>query len=150
MYIIDYKQPFNKRVNDKTSEDKFEKYCNDKNILFYKYGIDDHPFGKNLYKVKRVIRNTPDYIVIKDTAFFVEVKGCKDIVGIKLLDLESYDFWNKLMKVYYYIYSTTFNETRLISHPNLKKLVKGCKIKQYPDFTAYDQKKYYEIPFKEL
>lgn len=150
---MDHTQPFNKRVSDKTSEDKFEKYCSNKNILYYKYGIDDHPFGTNLHKVDRRIRNTPDYIidvVNEKSSFFVEVKGCKDIAGIKLLDLESYDFWNEIMKVYYYIYSVTFNETRVISHPNLKKLVKGCKIKQYHDFTAYDEKKYYEVPFGEI
>ena len=150
---MDHKQPFNKRVSDTTSEDKFEKYCKDKNILFYKYGIDNHPFGKNLAKIKREIRNTPDYIIQTNSnaaTYFVEVKGCKSEVGLKILDLKSYDFWNKLIKVYYYIYSVTFNETKLVSHPTLKKLVKGCKIKQYHDFTAYDDKKYYEIPFKEL
>ena len=151
--LMDHKQPFNKRASDNTSEEKFEEFCKDKNIIHFRYGTDQRNSGisgKDFIKIPKIIRNTPDYIVIKKTASFIEVKGCKDLLGMKILDLEYYDFWNELMKLYYYIYSTTFNDTRLISHPNLKKLVKGCKIKQYPDFTEYDQKKYYEIPFKEL
>ena len=72
------------------------------------------------------------------------------IQTMKILDLESYDFWNKKMKLYYCIYSVTFNEMRFISHVALKNLVKGCNIKQFHDFTPYDKKEYYEIPFKEL
>ena len=106
---MDHTQPFNKRITDTTSEDKFEQYCLGKDILYYKYGIDDHPFGSKLYKINRTIRNTPDYIVMKNNTIFMEVKGCKDSVGIKLKDIESYDFWNKLMDVYYFIYSTTYN-----------------------------------------
>ena len=122
----DHKQPFDKRISNNTSENNFEELCHYRDILFYKYGIDNHPFGKTLYKVNRKIRNTPDYIVVRD------------------------DFWNKLMELYYCIYSATFRETRFISHITLKNLVKRCNIKQFNDPTPDDKKEYYEIPFKEL
>tara|TARA_Y100000593_G_C4187734_1_gene275243 strand:+ start:258 stop:704 length:447 start_codon:yes stop_codon:yes gene_type:complete len=146
----DHKQPFDKRISNNTSENNFEELCHYRDILFYKYGIDNHPFGKALYKVNRKIRNTPDYIVVRDVAYFIEVKGCKNFVRMKLKDLESYDFWNKLMELYYCIYSATFRETRFISHTTLKNLVKRCNIKQFNDPTPDDKKEYYEIPFKEL
>ena len=150
---MDYKQPFHKRASDNTSEEKFEEYCKEKNVIHFRYGTDqrgsDIP-GRDFIKIHKIIRNTPDYIVIKDSAFFVEVKGCKDIARMKLSDLYSYDFWNNIMKVYYCIYSTTFNKMKFITHTKLKKLVKRCKISQYPDFTKYDKKEYYEIPFGDL
>ena len=71
----DHKQPFDKRISNNTSENNFEELCHYRDILFYKYGIDNHPFGKTLYKVNRKIRNTPDYIVVRDVAYFIEVKG---------------------------------------------------------------------------
>ena len=151
--LMDHKQPFNKRASDNTSEEKFEEFCKDKNIIHFRYGTDQRNSGisgKDFIKIPKIIRNTPDYIVIKKTASFIEVKGCKDFARMKLKDLESYDFWNKLMKLYYCIYSVTFNEMRFISHVALKNLVKGCNIKQFHDFTPYDKKEYYEIPFKEL
>ena len=149
----DKNQPFEQRMKVNIAETKFEEYCKKQNIQFYKYGIDNHSFGNLFYNVNKIFRNTPDYIILNPKtkqSYLVEVKGCKDNLGIKLTDLKSYDFWRSLSGLYYCIYSTTFNELRMISHETLKSVVEGCEVNQYPDFNKYDEKLYYEIPFKEL
>ena len=148
----DKDQPFEQRIKVNTAETKFEEYCASKNVKFYKYGIDNHPFGKLFYNVNKIIRNTPDYIILSKTnkSYLVEVKGCKRKLGIKLKDLESYDFWQKLSDIYFFIYSTTFNYYKVMSYGKLKNSLKGCNVKQYPDFNKYDSKLYYEKPFEEL
>jgi hypothetical protein len=51
----DKDQPFEQRIKVNTAETKFEEYCASKNVKFYKYGIDNHPFGKLFYNVNKLI-----------------------------------------------------------------------------------------------
>ena len=146
------KDPFDKRVSQETAQKQFEEYCDNLSIKYYKYGIDNHPFGSKLYKANRIVRNTPDYFILKGDPCFVEVKSCGEILRMKLLDFDSYDFWNKLMKVFYCIYSSELVAKLTVSHKKLKHLisVNNYEIEQYPDAHKYDKKEYYPIPVKDL
>ena len=148
--MANYKQPFKERVKDTTSEDKFEANCRENGLKFYKYGIDNHPFGKELHKVYRFVRNTPDYIVMGSFAYFVEVKGCRDIVKIKEQDLYHYKEWNNKMPLHFYFYSSTWNESKVISYNKLSGILPSCETGYYPDATKYDDKMYYKINWRDL
>ena len=138
-------QPFLERMECNTAEEKFEQYCEDRDIKYYKYGIDNHPFESNFWKVNRIVRNTPDYIVMNESPCFIEVKGCKDVIGIKEKDIESYEYWGKQMNLHYFFYSETYNEIKFLSHLKLMELIPMCKTDNYPDANKYDDKLYYKI-----
>ena len=152
-FNMDHTQPFKDRIKCNLAEDKFEEYAIGNNLTYFRYGTDQLNSGiegRDFIKIPKLIRNSPDYILIGHKASFIEVKGCKDSVGIKLKDLESYNFWNKIMDVYYFIYSTSYNHIVIVKHDKLKSILEFCEIKQYHDHTKYDDKKYYQIHFTEL
>ena len=69
-------QPFSERINGPDdAEDHFKEYCKKEEINFYDYGIKNHGFGDKFYRVERIIRNTPDYIIMSKKTCLVEVKG---------------------------------------------------------------------------
>ena len=145
--MANYKQPFKERSDDNTAEEYFEKYSIEKNIRFIRYGLDQRNSGisgKDFVKITRIIRNTPDYIVINNTAAFVEVKGCKENLKIKEKDIESYDVWNKHLTLFYFFYSVMKDTFKFVSHAELKKLLPLCEMGQYPDHTQWDNKMYYK------
>ena len=143
--MANYKEPFDSRIEDTTAEDYFEEFCTNMKIDFYHYGIKDHKFGNKFFKVKRIIRNTPDYIVMNNDACLVEVKGTWDIVKMKEKDINSYKVWNNKMKLYYFFYSTKHKEHKFISHNQLMMLLPLCDTDYYPDANEYDDKLYYKI-----
>ena len=140
-----YKEPFKDRMKCNRAEIEFEKWCELNNIKFYKYGIDNHPFGSDFFKVEKKIRSTPDYIAKNDRFCFVEVKGCKNNIKIKEKDIEAYKFWNNLMPLNYCFYSIIKNELKIISHSRLMELIPMCETGNYPDATIHDDKLYYKI-----
>ena len=136
--------PFDERKEggDKT-EDLFVEFCKNNKILCYRYENESCYDRKN-----RVVRNAPDFIVINKKLSFVEVKGGGSTIGIKRKDFKSYGEWNKTLKVFYYLYFYKHEDYKIISHDKLKDIVPDCEIQQYPDYTKYDDKKYYIIPYE--
>ena len=148
--MADHTQPFKERMKCNDAEKKFEQFCSERDIKFYKYGIDNHPFGAKFYKVKRLIRNTPDYIVLNDVASFIEVKGFKGKLKMKEKDVNSYKFWNSQIRLYYFFYSVTHNETKFVLHDDLMEVVPLCETGYYDDNHRFDNKMYYIIPWRKI
>ena len=148
--MADYTQPFAERIGCNTAEEKFEEFCLQEEVEYYKYGIDDHPFGSKFWKVNRFMRNTPDYIVMGNNASFVEVKGCKETLKMKERDINSYKFWNNYMALYYFFYSTTHSQMKIISHLGLMGKLPLCETGNYPDATKWDDKMYYVIKWENI
>ena len=139
-------QSFDERINaEDTAEDYFKDYCRKEEIKFYDYGIKDHEFGNKFYKVKRIIRNTPDYIVMSNDTCLVEVKGCWDNISFKEGDLNSYKVWNKYMRLYYFFYSVYHKEHRWIPHNDLMNVIPLCETGYHNDPNPFDDKMYYKI-----
>ena len=67
-------------------------------------------------KIPEKLRNTPDYMVIKDEAYLLEAKGCHDILRLKTDDMKSYNFWDNLVKLYVFVYSTMERSHKIISY----------------------------------
>ena len=104
--MVDYKQPFDVRKKNNTAELFFEKKCNENNIKFIRYGLDQLNSGipgGQFITIEKMIRYTPDYIMFAK---------------------------NPLM---YFFYSTTYDDHRFIKHDKFLNIAGGCEIKQYPD-----------------
>ena len=142
-------QSFEIRSKDNTSEEYFESYCKHRKYKIIRYGLDQRESnitGREMITIPRMIRNTPDYILINEKrSYFVEVKGCNKYLGLKLKDIESYKKWNKIMPLCYFFYSLHHNQHKVVEHKNLMDLTTISEIRQYPDHNEYDDKLYYSI-----
>ena len=144
-----HKEHFNIRKKNNTAEKFFEFYCARNNITCARYGMDQLNSGitgKEFITIDKMIRNSPDYIMISKGTYFVEVKGCKDSLGMKLSDIESYRKWNEIMPVLYFVYSATFNQYKIIEHENFVNIIGICETKRYPD----NNEEYYCVPWRLL
>ena len=144
-----HKEHFNIRKKNNTAEKFFEFYCARNNITYARYGMDQLNSGitgKEFITIDKMVRNSPDYIMISRGTYFVEVKGCKDSLGMKLSDIESYRKWNEIMPVLYFVYSATFNQYKMIEHENFVNIIGICETKRYPD----NNEEYYSVPWRLL
>ena len=111
-------------------------------------------------KIDSRVRNTPDYIVMpykemlplifKGKPFFLEAKGCKDILRLKIRDLNAYQYWDTSfdMRVRLFIYSTDEKAHTQIALEDLTFQVEG---NNYEKKVFEDSgQEYYEIPVKDL
>jgi len=156
---MDYTKPFSERRKVNIAEDFLVNlYKDDNNVLLIKYGLDllhvDMPMDK-FCKIPEVIRKTPDYIMVhndRSNAYFLEVKGCKIFLKLKLEDIEAYRSWhrtmNSSMDFIMFIYDTNTKTYLFITLSRLRYLIK-CK--EYSIKKFFDNKKeYYEIPYSDL
>ncbi len=140
-----HKEGFNARIKCNEAESKFEAFCKSNDIMFYKFGIDNHPFGNKFWKVNKLIRCTPDYIIMGNITCLVEVKGCVNNVKLKEKDFNAYKFWNKIMPVHYCFYSKARNEIKLTTHNDLLNVLPSCETMNLNDSHRYDNKLCYKI-----
>ena len=145
--MSDYKQPFNVRKKNNTAELLFENKCAENHIRFIRYGLDQLNSGipgNQFITIEKMVRYTPDYIMFAKNTCFIEVKGCKDELGMKLENIEYYGKWNKIMPLMYFFYSTTYNDYKFIKHDKFLNIAGGCEVKQYPD----NNREYYCVPWE--
>lgn len=126
--------------NNKIKKDK---------IFYMHYGLKKRvPKG---YKLSRFVRNTPDYIVVNEDAFLVEVKYFKGhYLWLKIKDVEQYKLWNQKMNLCYFFYSKEYKEHKIVEHKNLMELTATAETKQLPDPNYYDDKLCYSIYWKSI
>ena len=130
---------------------------------FYKHKNFVRSFGFNtdeeipihtFMKFPRVIRKMPDFMYVDQGKFyFSEVKGCHDILRLKIEDIKDYYWWHVNVKeatVMLFIYSTKLDKFIEISLEHVCDLIKKnkevYKFKKYPD----NNKKYVEIPIEDI
>ena len=140
-----HKEGFNDRIKCNEAESKFEDFCESNDIMFYKFGIDNHPFGNKFWKVNKLIRCTPDYIIMGNITCLVEVKGCVNDIKLKEKDFNAYKFWNKIMPVHYCFYFKARNEIKLTTHNDLLNVLPSCETMNLNDSHKYDDKLCYII-----
>ena len=107
--------------------------------------------GKVWKKVPRIIRNYPDFLIVSDNnQYYIECKGCKNAeVHFKILDLESYGYWNsKHIKVIMFVYDTTTNHFFMISYACLNKMIQEGNYKK--DIYQDSKEEYYKVPVKDI
>jgi hypothetical protein len=109
----------------------------DKNKLKYvRYGFDE----KNRriesaiwWNLPEVVRSSPDFIVSNDSTVFVEAKGYRGDLKIKVNDLIAYEHWNMIMPLWLYIRNFDTSEEQMIDFKNMKKKIYECETGQYQD-----------------
>ena len=156
---MDYLDPFEKRRKENIAEKiLIDKYKDDEDVLIIKYGLDllhvDMPM--NLFcKISNVIRKTPDYIMVSKKgsgAYFVEAKGCKMYLKLKLEDLVAYSTWHRTMSsemdLLIFVYDSNTRTDTFITLHRLKYLINKHKYKVKEFFD--NKKRYYEIPYADI
>ena len=134
------------------AEPKAEQFYKSKNIPIIRYGFDQYDPEKRIekkdfYKVPELIRAMPDNMIITSKAYFLEVKGCRDILKVKLVDMKGYDFWDKIMPIIVFVYSNSNKHCYRAVYPRLKELLYSMGTKGiYPD----NNKEYLAVEVKEL
>ena len=149
---MDHQADFQTRYSNPIAEPKSEEFYRDKGYTYFRYGVDtDDIIPKyDFIKLPEIIQKTPDYILITTKPYFVEVKGCKDILRLKVKDLECYKFWNGVpgMKLLFFIYSTKLNDFKQVLFHTMMGLVE----KNNYDVGIYkdNHKEYYKIPVEDI
>ena len=146
--IVGYKDDYKTRNKRLVAEEKCLHYLQENNIIHTRYGFDClfDIKSKDFMKIPKKLRNTPDYMVISDNAYLLEAKGCHDILRLKLDDMKSYNFWDNLIKLYVFIYSTMEKSHKIISYAKLSDIAILCTMSYYED----NGKAYYKIPWEKI
>ena len=127
---------------------KCVEYLNEKGIMHTRYGLDalfDIPKNEFL-KLPPHIARTPDYVAFVSKAIFIEAKGCHDILKLKEDDMKAYDWWQEIMPITMFVYSTTEQNHKLVAYRELREIALKGKTGRYPD----NNKLYYEIPWETI
>ena len=143
-----YKDDFKTRNNRFIAEPKCVEYLKEKGIMHTRYGFDalfDIP-RDDFLKIPAHIARTPDYVAFVKKAIFVEAKGCHNILKLKEDDMKAYDWWQEIMPITMFMYSTTQQTHKLMAYRELRELALKGKTGRYPD----NNKLYYEIPWDSI
>ena len=102
------------------------------------------------------LKKAPDFILFWEKEphrkmFFIEAKGCGDILRIKLEDIEAYDWWGNAFEgshLVMFIYSMSLELEKQISFKDFKKIIdkNNYQTKKFPD----NNKEYYPIPVEDI
>ena len=144
--MTNYTESFKKRNTINTAEDKCVEYLKNSSILYTRYGFDclhDVP-AKDFIKIPDKLRSMPDFIAFQSRPIFVEVKGCKDILRLKDSDTKCYKFWSQLLPLTLYVYSSTFDNYKIIPFRKVLELLPECETDRYHD----NNKLYYKIKWE--
>ena len=143
---MSFKDDYKTRNKRLVAEEMCVTYLKNNNITHTRYGFDClfDIKPKDFMKIPEKLRNTPDYMVIKDEAYLLEAKGCHNILRLKLDDMNSYNFWDNLIKLYVFIYSTMEKKHKIVPYNKLSDIAHTCSMSYYKD----NGKGYYKIPWE--
>ena len=148
-----HQQPFNERKSaSQTSEMYAMEYYKNRKIQIIRSGLDALDSGipsKNWMNIPKYIRNLPDFIIVGDKGnFFLECKGGKSHVHLKISELKSYGFWNDFIPVVVFVWSSAYGTIYRVKYSNLMDLIK----EQNYETGEYDdnKEKYHMIPMADL
>lgn len=147
---MNHKKSFDARSKPKLSEGICEKYLERKNIYYKRFGWDyniDKIPAHQFVKIPDYMRARPDFIIFTDKAYFLEVKGCKSYLGLKVCDMRAYAFWNMVMKLYFFIYSSLKKTMYKLSYDKMNHITKYCEVQIYKDDVP---KHYYKVKIETL
>ena len=154
--MVNHQAEFKERYSHSVAEPKSEEFYRGKGYTYFSYGVDSKDVipKMDFIVLPELIQKTPDYILItgplNPRAYFVEVKGCNDILRLKVKDLEIYKLWSGIggMRFLFFVYSTHFNEHKQVLFHKMMDLIRTNK---YPTDKYHDNnKEYYKIPVEDL
>ena len=128
-------------------EGRFERFCNTNSIWFQRFGIstkDGYKMGKELfYKIPKIVKGTPDYWMITDKFYFVEVKMADRPTGehvkIKEKDIKNYATWSNVGSLLFFVHNQRYGESFLVEYYYISELIKSNDYKQgmFPENGKY-------------
>jgi hypothetical protein len=145
---MNYKDDFKTRNKILLAEEKCIEYLNKNKIVYTRFGFDAlfDISWKKFNMIPPLLRNKPDYMVLHTKATLLEVKGCHDILRLKQLDMKSYDWWSNICSLNMFLFSTKFQEHKIIKYEKLNKIALTCETGIYPE----NKKVYYKIPWDDI
>ena len=144
--MANFKDKVNTRLSSRNiAEDKCEEYLNTVDGLHWsRFGFDETNNNipiKFFIKIPEIVRNVPDYICVKEKAFFIETKGFVETLKIKESDLKSYTYWNDILNLYFFAYDCEREVFHKLSYREILAELPTSEIARYPD----NNKLYYKI-----
>ncbi len=142
------------RINDpqaNVGEMKAEEYYKSRDFKVFRFGFDllqENIDVSAWCKIPVLIRKKPDYIIVKSNAYFIEAKGCVNVIRLKEEDINAYGWWQDKLKMslYFFFYSTSHKKHLIVSYNDVLKYLPLCEKGEFPD----NGKVYYKIYFEKL
>ena len=152
--MSDHLKTWGARINNPQSniaETKAEEYYNLRGFEIFRFGFDllqEDIDVSTWCKIPLLIRNKPDYIVVKRDAYFVEAKGCVNVIRLKEEDIDAYGWWknNFNMDLGFFFYSTSHKRHLCASYNQVLGYLPQCEKEEFID----NGKIYYKVYFEEL
>lgn len=150
----DYQKTYEERNRDRINiaEIKAMEYYQKKGLHVSRFGFDEknEPIpSKYFHLIPKQIRNMPEYLLIGKKCWLLEAKGCRDVLRIKLDDLDGYKFWDEICPIVIFAYSYKNSYCYIFTYKDLVELLEfgGMATKErYND----NNKEYYMVGVKEL
>ena len=92
------------RIN--RAEESAIEYFDKNNIKYVRYGFDEknRKIESDIWwNLPQIIRSSPDFIAKNDNTVFVEAKGYRGDLKIKVNDLIAYEHWNRILPLWLYV-----------------------------------------------
>lgn len=133
------------------AEVKAEEYYESMGFDVFRFGFDLLQEGIDVStwcKIPLLIRKKPDYIVVKKGAYFIEAKGCVNVIRLKEEDINAYKWWKESlnMDLGFFFYSTLYKRHLNVSYNQVIKYLPKCEKEEFMD----NGKVYYKVYFEGL
>ena len=141
---MNHTENFQKRNSIDIAETKCKEFLNAKKITWTQFGFDcrDTVSGKDFSKIDWRLKCKPDFMVFKNQPILLECKGFRDVLKLKVDDIEAYDWWTKFHPMSCFLYSTETNKHYIVAYKALRSIAVNCDVGHYHD----NNKAYYKIP----
>lgn len=113
-----------------------EKWFVDNEYKFVKYGFDEKhdKVEKDIwFKLPQFIRSTPDYIVLGKNLVFVEVKGYRKEIKLKMVDIQQYKKWQEELPLFVFLRNFDTGENTWLSYESIMEQLPSCRTGVYED-----------------
>ena len=111
-------------------------YFDKNNIKYVRYGFDEknRKIESDIWwNLPQIIRSSPDFIAKNDNTVFVEAKGYRGDLKIKVNDLIAYEHWNRILPLWLYVKNFDTKEENIIQFETMEKKIYQCETGQYQD-----------------
>ena len=142
-----HESDFKLRNSNRIAEPKAIEYMERRQVRYVRSGLDALDFNGPIWKIPVFIRSIPDFIIFNqyDQPLFLEAKGFKGMVKLKIRDLKNYRLWNNHLEIVLFLYDIVNQTYCEVMFNEIVKIITERKpeIKSYPE---HFDNKYYEIP----
>ena len=113
---MNHTESFEKRNSIDIAETKCKEFLDAKGITWTQFGFDCRGTvsGRDFSKIDWRLKCKPDFMVFKNQPILLECKGFRDVLKLKLDDIEAYDWWAEFHPMSCFLYSTETNKHYIV------------------------------------